>query len=288
MRTLLLLILLLAPPTSHAAVFGITPASEVARGQVALITFTIDTEGEMINAVSGSITLPDGAVLTGVSYEGSLVPLWVEEPEEREAGTVSFAGIFPGGFDSRQSLTGRGATLATLAVRMGGAESAEFAYSEDTSALLNDGRGTEAVTTLSSRLLRVVASGTDALLPSDTVPPESFVVETVSGELVGREGRVLIFGTSDKGSGIARYELSRSFFPLPDIIRSWRSTESPESLSMTDLFRVIRIRAVDEEGNTTAVTAYPGGWTASLPSLVILILVSLVLYFLIRRAIMKK
>jgi hypothetical protein len=102
------------------------------------VSVLVSSEGQAINAVSGSISFPqDRLEITAISKSGSIINLWVAEPSfSNSAGTVSFEGIVlnPG-------FTGRGGKIITITFKAKSAGDFSLIFSSG-SILANDGTGT--------------------------------------------------------------------------------------------------------------------------------------------------
>lgn len=292
MQYLLFALLLLVPGITEAATLSVsinTPSLRV--GDTALVSVSLRTDGEIVNAVDGGLVLPASLSVREVRYTGSVVPLWLERPEETEDGVLTFAGVLPGGYQNggaEDSIRGNLFTVVVEAVKEGGGS---VAIEASTRAYLNDGKGTARTPQRESAAVTVSGQGGVAQeLVADTVPPEVPTVEVVAGALFNKPDRVLTFISQDKDSGVVRYEVARSFFPLPEPLLVFHEAESPESLDALDSVRILSVRATDAYGNESVATILPGGILGMLPSVVIVILLG---YFLFTyrgrvRAIIKR
>ena len=291
MKYFLLFVLLFVPGVVDAAALYVEGEPSTLRvGETSTITVTLRTEGEIINAVEGSLSLPETLTVRAVRFTGSVVPLWLEEPHEVGAGTLSFAAVLPGGYQNggaEASIRGNVFTVVVEAVEEGQGRIALI----NASAYLNDGEGTQ--TPLAREAVTVLVSGdggTPQELPVDAVPPEALTVEVVPGETLGLPDRALVFFAQDKDSSIEGYEVARSFFPLPSLLLMFSPVESPMELTALDSLQLVTVRASDAYGNTRAMTVAPGGVLGYLPTflLVILILSLLIIYRRRIRAIIKR
>lgn len=184
----------------------------------------VNTKGEEINALEGTLALPKG-MRAHVAVGGSIISLWVEEPQLKD-GMVRFSGITPGGFEGVHSVFTIQGEFTPRDL-----EGARF---EDVVALKNDGTGERVPVSLSFSLTPFRA---------DTEPPESFMPSISSDPALFDGKYFLVFTTQDKNSGIRRYEVREGRFGF------WREAESPYPLTHQRLDRNIYVKAIDDAGN---------------------------------------
>lgn len=248
MRYFFLIVLLFFPATSFAAEFQFEQQSSSIRvSDTFTIDFSLRTGTDVINAIEGSIRFPQMLALVDIRLQGSLVPLWISSPTEKEKGIVSFVGVLPGGYRGE----GKILTLVFKAVQKG---NARLSFGSDTAAYQNDGKGTAAklsIPTLSFSIGDPSGASRTVSLEEDVSPPEAFTPMISPGEPFGLDGLVLVFTTQDKNSGIERYDVARSYRrQAKEGSLSWDMTSSPYLLSSDDSTRYLYIRAVDRAGNT--------------------------------------
>jgi|CXWL01.1.fsa_nt_gi hypothetical protein len=293
-KTLLILTcFILAPSVTHGAILELgAPPQGVRVGDTFLIPVSLNTENEIINAFEISVRLPESLTLSEVRYSNSAVSFWLEEPKERTLGTISFSGVFPGGYQSistENENTGNLLTLVVQATKEGG-EVASFGT--DSKVLANDGNGTQVTLTQKDLVFNILASEGNPSKPAvfvDTNPPEAFTLETVSGEPFGISGDVLVFITVDKDSGLSGYQVARTWLPLPQKFLSWKETVSPTRLTKWDAYRFVYIRATDMKGNAVVTHTTPRLLQKDvLAGIVILLLCIGTLFFLRNYGILKR
>lgn len=96
----------------------------------------VDTEGERLNLFDVAVDIPPGVEIVEFIKEGSVVNLWIKEPEfDAPTRTLSFIGAVPGGFLGRAAL-GR---FKAQAKQEG---TYTFSVNPRSGAYLNDGQGT--------------------------------------------------------------------------------------------------------------------------------------------------
>lgn len=255
MRTFILFIGVLFFPTASFAAeisFEQNPAF-VRAGDMVVLNVFLDTTGNTVNAVEGSIRFSDELNLLDVRLTNSLVPLWVTPPAMKIKGTLSFAGVLPGGYEGQGNLF----TLVFSTAKKGDAQVSVG----DTAVYKNDGLGSRA--SIAPRQYTIVIhepSGKPfrANVDADVLPPEPFVPELTSGEPFMMQGPVLVFSTIDKDSGVDHYELASSYMrDAKEKDLSWNSVESPYALTEEDGARYVYIRVIDRAGNTRLVVIPP-------------------------------
>ena len=255
MRYFLLGLSLLFPAPSFAATLQfVQQPSEVRVSDTFTAELLLHTDTDIINAIEGSVQIPDALSLVDIHLSGSLVPLWITPPAENGKGIISFAGVLPGGYHGVGN-------LFTLVLRAAQESTATISFSNDTRVYLNDGKGTTAILALPTLTFLIQSSvGTprSVSLEKDITPPESFTPIIHSGESFGLTGSVLVFVAQDKNSGIARYDIARSYEgTVKESDFSWHTIESPYALVAGDSIRYLYIRAVDREGNTRVAIVPP-------------------------------
>ena len=266
-------LLLLLPATSFAAEFRLDqhPGS-VRAGDSFAVTLLLDTGTDSINALEGSVHFSSTLSLADIRLQGSLVPLWVSSPSEKEKGIVSFAGVLPGGYQGEGS-------MFTLVFKASEKGTARISFGGDTTAYQNDGKGTAAKLFLPALSFSIgIPSGTPRSieLEEDVSPPEPFTPVVSSGEPFGLNGSVLVFMTQDKNSGIARYDIARSYFQqAKENNLSWDVVSSPYALVSGDSTHYLYVRAVDRAGNTRVEVVPPQEF-----SIIVFVLAWWVLLFL--------
>jgi Na+-transporting methylmalonyl-CoA/oxaloacetate decarboxylase gamma subunit len=265
----------------QAASLSVDPAHSVlGRGDAVLYSVRIDTDeaaGECFNAVSGVLQFSGPITPIDVSLGNSIFGLWIESPTiSSDARSVSFAGGIPNGYCGRIAgdprLTN---TLFQVIVRTDtpaetNEEIGTISFTPDTVALLNDGTGQNADLDTLSATVRIGSSTnefvTDAWsgrVAADTQDPRPFSITLTSDETTF-DGRYYIsFNTTDKQTGIDRYEVMEE--PLDQFgsflwgraDAPWVAARSPYVLEDQTLNSVIRVRAIDKAGNEYVASLLP-------------------------------
>lgn len=243
---------LLVPAFAHAATMGVVSKSaSIVAGQPFEVDVTFNSQGVAVNAVQADVTFPPGLfTLQGVNDGASPVTLWVEPPHETVSGTVEFAGIVPGGISSASSVVGL--ILIPIAPGTG------TVGISNASLLANDGQGTSISVMTSAVTIDIAPASTSGVVPQGpsfpyTVPQTFTPVISQSPDVYG--GRYfLIFSTTDKGSGIAYYQVFETAAGAGmGQTPVWVTATSPYLLQDQTLSSDIYVRAVNNAGNSIVV-----------------------------------
>jgi hypothetical protein len=248
----------------------------------------LDTQGEIINAISGTVSYSkDKLILVDYNNGDSIITLWIDQPDPGSADT-SFAGVTPGGFSGvlspMYSGTRAGKVISfQFEVIKGGLFEIGI---DDMEVLLHDGSGTLASTSIESLNLEatenIIISPSKDSIAEDLDPPEPFIFKVIRDEGIADDKFVVVFNTVDKGSGIDFYEIKEGNKPF-------EHATSPYVLNNQHLDGAIVVRAVDKAGNIQASRVGPprhrgflekyGKWGI----IILLIIVIVVSYFLRRK-----
>jgi hypothetical protein len=205
----------------------------------ATISIEVDAGQTNINALEGTVRVPQGMKIDEIRTGGSALLFWIDEPDYDEAGrSIYFAGTTPGGFAGRRELfTVTGDFDETLATSI---------WFSGVQAFRNDGEGSPA----SVRLRATAKSGVD----EDATSPEPIYIEVGRSEDL-YEGRAFVsFVTQDKGSGVDRYVVAESFVMRPGE-EDWQEATSPYEVRDKTLLKKVYVKAIDRDGNERVGTA---------------------------------
>lgn len=256
MRTILTLcgLGLIALPT-YAAEIRLTSSGAPKLGDTILITAILDTEGESINALEGTLSYPEAALsLEEIRSGGSLINFWAEAPKD-ESGRIRFAGITPGGY------LGNGGELFSLLFKVTAENDLQFSLT-DARTLKNDGEASALPFTLART---VTLSDAPAQLElarlHDTTAPHPFTAYRAHDATLFDGQTFVSFATQDKESGVARYEIAeyRGFRWFAGIFSdlAWKEVTTPALLSDQRGESYVFIRAIDGAGNETQSVLSP-------------------------------
>lgn len=276
-KIILLLATLYFLPSSASHVFAaeLFFASEydsaVRVGEEFELSLLLNTQGEYINALEGTVNIPARLEARSINSGNSFINLWIQ-PLRIEKNKIYFAGIVPGGY------VGERGTVFSVMLRardMG----TNIVTVEKAQALLNDGLGTAARLVTRRQTIIVSAPSQSAVqrpvTPKvDRDPPSAFVPTIAQDANVFDGKKFLIFVTQDKQSGIDRYEVSEGK-------NNWRVAESPYLLQNQESQNGLRVRAIDRAGNMREWVMGSGAVSWYLqPWLWIILIVCFVLFLL--------
>lgn len=207
----------------------------------------VNSEGQVMNAISGDVVLPAGLDSAEIMNGGSLVSLWLVPPKLVD-GRIHFEGVIPGGLVSSQlplfSVVLTPATVGNLELR-----------TENIHVYKHDGLGTE-LPVKEGKITLSVKTGAAASpeIAKDVTPPETFTPVFIRDPNIANGKLAVAFATLDTGSGISSYEvresggLFSSDYFMPDV-------QSPYVLGLGSWpSGKIEIIAGDHAGNLRTVT----------------------------------
>lgn len=167
--------------TAHAATLSISPSNQnVSAGKTFSVRIVVNSNGQSVNAVSGSVTFSQELLtLTSISKSGSVVSLWAQAPTySNTSGTASFQGVILNGY------TGSSGTVLTLLFKAKTEGVASIGLSAGgSSVLLNDGQGTNVLSNTSGGSVIITKgsattqANSEPTVPVVVTPPPHPVVE---------------------------------------------------------------------------------------------------------------
>ena len=255
---------LLVPAQTSAAEIIFQPQNlTVPQPQSFTVTLTLNTEGENLNAVDGTVLVSKelGEDIT-VTDSGSVITYWVNRPQyDPTTRTVKFSGTIPGGF------TGTTGILFSLVIGPYAGDKLSNAVSvTNLHAYLNDGLGTQAKISSRNVVLGEGSSPVDSALTEqlyideatrpDDIPPEVFSPQVSRDDRVYNGQWFINFSTTDKQSGIDHYEIQETRTGRLDAGK-WKVASSPYVLNDQELHSYIYIIAVDRQGNERVIKVFP-------------------------------
>lgn len=240
-----LLLFVFGVPTAFASTISLVAPEEIHYNTPFTVHVGLDTNTATINSVEGEIQY-DPALLQvrQVTTGSSLISLWVESPVVTKPGSIHFSGIIPGGV----SVSNMNLFDIVFVSSDSGSRNISIASAH---VLLNDGKGSEDIV-VSKNLSFVVSAtqGTEKDSSKDVVPPEKITAERTRNEYIYDNKWFVVFNTTDKGSGIARYEVCE--FTRKNCVVA---EHSYQLRNQTPLYRII-IRAYDNSGNFSEVVLF--------------------------------
>lgn len=236
-------------------------------GDEFLVKVAINTQGELINAVSGEISFPQNFLEIKEIRDGdSIMNLWLDRPSILKSGAVYFSGIIPGGY------RGTNGSIFSIVFRSKNSGEGEIKITNG-QALINDGSGTGSSFDSKTFKITILSSSLDSSSRkivkeiSDIEPPEKFKPEiTKDPEIFGGKW-FLVFATEDKNSGIDHYEVCEG-----DRDNCTVAT-SPWLLKNQSRNADISVKAVDKMGNEIIVEVATKAVPFKYPIIIAIILV---------------
>lgn len=247
-----LLLLLWVTPAAAASLSVSGLDATVNAGQLVTATVTLDTQGETINALQGTLTYPpDLFSVEDISDAASLVSFWIQPPQLTERG-VAFAGILPGGYQGAHAQV----LQVHLRVLRTGTGSLHIV---DALTLRNDGRGTATIIHTPVTLVAALGALGEPSIEhlDDHRSPESFLPIVGKNSAIFGGDWFIAFSARDKQSGIDHYDISESFPIMFGLFKRWYPATNPYRLRDQSLRSIISIRAVDRSGNMRVATIAP-------------------------------
>jgi hypothetical protein len=279
-----LLFSLLVQPAAAASLYMDPAFSSVGSGDAITVSVRLDTDEqseECINAVDAVIKYSDNIMPVDVSIGESIFSIWVEQPKiDTQNKTITFAGGIPNGYCGRipgdPRLTN---TLVKMVFRAPGlsigqgssaTNTAKIEFAPETTAYENDGFGTKAILAMYGAAIDVSKFPSAELkdpwrdaVVTDNIPPEKFSIAVQKDELAFGGEYFIAFNTTDKQTGIDRYEIMEepssqlAAFDWGRADAPWKEARSPYILKDQSLNSVIRVKAIDKAGNEYIATLVP-------------------------------
>lgn len=234
----------------------------------------IDPLQQDINGVEGVVQY-DRTTLSLLRVEdgGTIINLWVNRPKDTEQG-VLFAGIITNGFsgvidpfESDKRMSGKLFRMVFESIRPGIAPIS----TTNTNTTRNDGKGTldsvkenEVTITITKTIAQELYKSIDTELPT-------LSAQRIRNPLLYDNKFTLVFLAQDSGSGIARVEVQEGY-------NEWRTIESPYLLEDQQMHSILKVRAVDNNGNTQLVVVSDGSY---LSIQLLLIIFSLIIFIIV-------
>ncbi len=281
---LVIFLAVLSPDSAEAASLYIDPPfSALNKGDAGVLAVRLDVDedsGECVNAVDAVVSYSKGIEPTDISIGESILSIWVEEPLiNRDDRTITFAGGIPNGYCGRvvgdPQLTNK---LAEIIVRSPGfsigassdTSTSTLSFSNNSTVYLNDGFGTKAslntfpaTISLGDKPGSAMEDPWQEIVDADTTAPEEFSISLQRDEKAFSKKYYIVFNTSDKQTGIDRYEVIEEKIDLIGSFQwgradaPWVKARSPYVLEDQTLNSTIRVKAVDKTGNEYIATLVP-------------------------------
>lgn len=251
-------------------------------GEQFYVDLSLDTKGQSINAISGSLIFPSDAITFIRAEEGkSIINLWIDRPEQA-GDLVSFSGVIPNGFNGVIDPFNPNDKIPGLLVRLifETKKSGQFNIdAESFYANLNDGLGTEITIPKINGTINI----------GDFINKKEFIDENISipeiEAYITRDPNLfdnkytLIFNAKDKETGIKNVMIKEGN-------REWNEVRSPYLLIDQSRHSTILLKATNYSLESTIFTIDKIPYKVKPFFIVtVLILIIIILSFLIFRKI---
>lgn len=263
--------------TSHAASLTLSPhtGSDGVTNEFAVY---LQTDATRLNAVEGSITLPEGVLVDGIDTTGSAITLWVERPYHVLSGhTVSFTGGTPGGLPAD-------ASLLLFSVRVSSSNPGNYTLGPvEASVYAHDGAGTKQAVVGDSKRVTVGEARQRGGYAFASAPPAPLYAEMGNDPALFDGLFYIALLGGDSGEGVAYYEVTEGWFT--------GSVRADRYYVLSDQNRrsSIRVTAVTADGHRSSIVLTPPyPWYDYVVYAVSFLLSSLALWILMRRRRMMK
>lgn len=246
---LLVLMIGFLPLQVDAATLSFSPVSgSHPIGSSFTVGVYIGSTDQSINAASGVVSFPkDMLEVVSVSKTGSVFTIWAEEPAfSNNNGTVDFEGLVP-----NPGFIGSSGKILTITFRVKSAGATTIRFSSS-SALANDGMGTNVLTAIGAAQFTLGSSVVPVNNKADKERPSYFDVAEVPRQDETDPRAKFIFDASDD-IGIDHYEIMIDGIELG----KWKNDESNryEAPAYGPGKHTIIVKAVDKAGNARSSTA---------------------------------
>lgn len=273
---------------ANAAGVSIVAPKTIESNQQFSVTITLNTGGVVVNSFDISLTYPSDIIsFKGYKEEGSIKKTWFVSPRD-ESGTIHFIGVIPNGVNGLYDPDKKGLQPIPIVKLLFSpiAEGQGLLNITHSDVLQNDGLGTPLSHEQDSALIVVLHTALslqDGTLTPDTTnkdqePPEPFVIQYVPASFFSRTPPMIIFSTTDKDSGVDKYQIYIS-------ASNWKDVTSPLIVSAGLVRRSVLIRALDFQGNIQQSEVEIPGIISSLQLFIIIILcgVCYFIFFVVKR-----
>lgn len=214
--------------------------TDVQEGDTIIFDVYLDSEDE-INSIEGTISVEGDYTIKTITTAGSIFDMWPNKPSYEE-GKISFAG------GSAASVFGNKLKLFSVVAKVNSTNGIIFS-STQLDAFLNDGIGTRVTVDAFKKEITFPSSSRESvdkfeeIVLHDQNPPLGFSV------VVGRDDNTYdgkyfaSFNTTDKESGIERYEVIENDIKIPTL------TGTTYVLQDQSLTGTLIVKAIDKAGN---------------------------------------
>ncbi len=233
------------PGKTFASFIFSSSESSVSAGDTSIINVFLNTEGESVNSIDGSILLSDenngNLEVKDLIVVDSAFSFWPRKPSLENRQKISFTGGVPNGIKGERLL------IFKIVVKIN--QSGDFKIKPSgLKFYLNDGLGTEKNITKEESVISVstkkdnVKDNWEELISNDNTPPEPFVVYLGQDVALYDGMKFVTFNAEDSGSGIAYYQIKEGDY---EYVR----TGTTYVLRDQENVKNITVKAYDKAGN---------------------------------------
>lgn len=240
-----LLLLVFLPKTIFSASINVSSIDMVSAGDTTILEVYLDTEGQVINSIDGSISLSDehngNFEIRDLNLVNSAFSMWPRKPSAEEGHKISFIGGVPGG------ISGNRVSLFKIIVKIN--ESGNFSITPNKVTIyLNDGLATALDITKNVSIIKINEKKTEIkdkweeVISNDNNAPMPFNIELLQDVNIYDGKKFISFEAIDIESGISHYEVREGNYPA---VRTGNSYVLIDQINDTDL----TVTAYDNAGN---------------------------------------
>lgn len=244
-QILIILVMFFLSHTAFAAEIDLIVPKEANVDQVLLININIGQLKQPANAVSGVLLFDPGSLnIQKIIDGGSVINLWLKNPQIVSDGKLEFAGVTPGGLMSGKLFS------LEFTSKISGQQSIKL---QDIKFVLNDGSGAAYESLDQEAQINFTQSTSTQVLiedkqEKDIIPPLSFEIQLAQDKSIFNNQWFAVFNFYDQDSGIAYYEVAESNINSQENL-NWEKSTSPYLLKNQSKVGYLFVKAVDKEGN---------------------------------------
>lgn len=240
----------LYPDKSFASFIFSSAEDSISAGDTSIINVFLNTEGESVNSIDGSIVLSDenngNFEVKDLIVVDSAFSFWPRKPSLENRQKISFTGGVPNG------VTGERLLVFKMVVKIN--QIGDFKIRPSgLNVYLNDGLGTSKSIVKEESKILVSASKEKAkdnweeLISNDNTPPNPFVIYLGQDVALYEGMKFVTFNAEDSESGIAYYQIKEGEY---EYVR----TGTTYVLRDQDNVKNITVKAYDKAGNVQVST----------------------------------
>ncbi len=277
---LLVCIFTLVPSLVKAAnpsVYFDIPNKSVGVGSEFYIDVMLDVQGNDINGIEGSVSIPNNDTIKLVRVEDgqSIVRAWLIHPNTI-GDTINFSGIIPNGFtgvidtiNSEKKKSGNIMRLVFKSTKVGNA----LVSTQNIVVTQNDGLGTINNIESTSVLIDTNSESINTDYKIDDTNKPELIASVEKDENLFDNKYTLIFQAIDRGVGM------KDVMVKEGLLGQWKAVSSPYLLEDQSHQSIIKVKATDFAYNFATVVIYPPLYAILGTTVIVFIIVLLALLF---------